>query len=90
VSITVGCVLDRQGAGIQILGRGKRFSLLHGIYSGYEAHPASYLMGTRGPFPGGCSTWGMKLTTQIELVPKLRIHGAVHPSPIHHYGMVLN
>jgi len=36
--------------------------------------------------PGGCfpreySGWGMKLTTHILLVPKLRMHGAVPPLP---------
>jgi hypothetical protein len=32
---------------------GQKFSLLHVVQTGSEAHPASYLMGTRGSFPGG-------------------------------------
>jgi hypothetical protein len=31
----------------------RNFSLYHCLQTGSEAHPASYLMGTRGYFPGG-------------------------------------
>jgi hypothetical protein len=36
-----------------IPGKGKRFYLLHKVQIGHGAHPASYLMGAGGCFPGG-------------------------------------
>jgi hypothetical protein len=35
-----------------ILGRSKRFSLLHSVQTGSEAHPSSYPMGTGAFSPG--------------------------------------
>jgi hypothetical protein len=32
---------------------GEEFSLLHVVQTGSGAHPASFPMGTGGPFPGG-------------------------------------
>jgi hypothetical protein len=40
-------------AGVRFPGWIKDFSLLHSIQSGSGVHPASYLMGTAGSFPGG-------------------------------------
>jgi len=31
----------------------------------------------------GVSGWGMKLTTHLQLVPRLRMHGAMLPLPQH-------
>jgi hypothetical protein len=38
-----------------------------------EAHPASYTMGTGGPFPGVEGGQGVTLTTHPYLVPKSRM-----------------
>jgi hypothetical protein len=44
---------------------GQKFSLLHSVQTGSEAHPASYPMGTGGSFPGGkaAAAWGWPLTS---------------------------
>jgi hypothetical protein len=49
-------------------------SLWYHIQIGSVAHPASYPMGTVGSYP----SQGMKLTTHLHLVPRLR-HGAIQP-----------
>jgi hypothetical protein len=41
------------GYGLDEFRWGQEFSLLHVVQTGYEAHPASYLMGNGGFFPGG-------------------------------------
>jgi hypothetical protein len=33
--------------------------------------------GDQGPFLGGLSTWGVKMTTYLHPVPRLRIRGAI-------------
>jgi hypothetical protein len=40
------------------------------VLTSNEAHPASYPMGTGGPFPGVKSGLGMTLTTQPNPVPR--------------------
>jgi len=57
------------------------FSFHHHIHTGSEAHLASYPMGTRGTFPGGKAGGGMKLTTQLLLIPRLRMRGAIPQLP---------
>jgi hypothetical protein len=49
----VGYGLDDCGLGIQLLVRAENFSLHHCAHTGSGAHPASYLMDTRGLFPLG-------------------------------------
>jgi len=58
------------------------FSVCHCIQTGSGSHPASYPMGTLGSFPQGFSH-GMKATAFLQLVPRLRMHGAISPHP--HY-----
>jgi hypothetical protein len=39
-------------------------------------------MGPGGPFPWGGLKWpGVKLTTRLQLVPRSRKHGSIHPLP---------
>jgi hypothetical protein len=38
-------------SGVRVPGEAANFSLHHHVYTGSGAHPASYLMGTRGTFP---------------------------------------
>jgi hypothetical protein len=46
------------------------FYLHHCIQTGSGAYPTSYLMGARGSFPGDKVTRGVKLTTDLYLVPR--------------------
>jgi len=57
------------------------FSLHHRIQNGSGAHPASYLMGTRGSFPDGkaAEAWNWPLTSMQ--CPSQRRNGTIPPSP---------
>jgi hypothetical protein len=55
------------------------FSLPH-VKTGSGAHPPSYPTGTGNSFPE-VQRSGMKLTTYIHLVPRLRMRGAILPFP---------
>jgi hypothetical protein len=65
-----------------IPGKDKRYSFLRSAHTGSGAHPASYLMCTGDYFPEGKATRGMKLTTHLQLVSRLRMRMAI-PSPYH-------
>jgi hypothetical protein len=45
------------------------------IQTGSGVHPASYAMGTGGSFRG------VKLTTHLHIMPRLRMRGAIPPLP---------
>jgi hypothetical protein len=45
--------LDDRGSRVRFPTRAGNFSLHHRVQTGSGVHPASYLMGTRGSFPGG-------------------------------------
>jgi hypothetical protein len=49
----LGYGLDDRGSTVRFLVGAEYFSLHHRVQNGSGAHPASYPMGTRGPFPGG-------------------------------------
>jgi hypothetical protein len=76
--------------GGSIPGRGKRFSVLYSVQTGSRPHPASYPMNTWGFSPGGKSSWGVKLTTHFNPVPKSRMVELYFNSPIRLHGVVLN
>jgi hypothetical protein len=40
-------------AKVRFLAKIRDFSVLHSLQTGSEAHPATYLVGTGGSFPGG-------------------------------------
>ena len=67
-------------------GRGKTFSLLHDMQTGSEAHPASYSVGITRVLSQGLSRWGVKLTTHLHLVLRLRISGAIPLLPLHAFS----
>jgi hypothetical protein len=52
VSIALGYGLDDWGSRIRFLVGARNFSLHHHVQNGSGVHPASYLIGTRGSFPG--------------------------------------
>jgi hypothetical protein len=53
VGIALGYGLDDRGSRVRFPEGAGNFSLLHRAQNGSGANPASYLMGTRGFFPGG-------------------------------------
>jgi hypothetical protein len=75
--------------GVRFLAWAGNFSLRHPVQNGTGDHSTSYPMGTRGSFPGGKATEGVKLPTHLHLVPKsknawsypststIRLHGVV-------------
>jgi hypothetical protein len=60
---------------------GTNLSFLHVVQTGSGAYPASYLMGAGGSFPGSKAAGGVKLTTHVQLLPRSRIRGFLHPLP---------
>jgi len=50
------------------------FPLCHHVHASCGANPASYPVGTG-------DSQGMKLTTHLHLVPRLRMYGVVLPIP---------
>jgi hypothetical protein len=57
--------LDDRGSGVRLPAGTGNFSPHHGVQTGSGAHPDSYLMGTRGSFPGGktVGAWSWPLTS---------------------------
>jgi hypothetical protein len=65
-------------------------SVLRNVQSGYGAQPAFYPMGSGSSFAFVKSARGVKLTTHLHLVPRLRMVELHLHSPIYLYGIVLN
>jgi hypothetical protein len=53
VGIALGYGLDDRGSRVRFLAGSRNFSLHRRVQNGSGAHPASYPMRKRGPFPGG-------------------------------------
>jgi hypothetical protein len=68
-------------SGVRIPTWAGNFSLDHHDQTGSGAHPASYQMGIRGSFPRGKAAQDVKLTTQLQLVRRSRMRGAIPPLP---------
>jgi hypothetical protein len=51
VGIALGYGLDDRGSRVRFSAGAGNFSLDHRVQNGSGAHPASYLMGTKGSFP---------------------------------------
>jgi hypothetical protein len=60
---------------------GQEFSLLRVVQTGSGVHPTFYPIGTGGLFPRGLSGRDVKLTTHLQLVPRSRKYGSIHPLP---------
>jgi hypothetical protein len=56
VGIALGYGLDDRGSRVRFPAGAGNFSLHHSVQNGSGTHPASYPMGTRGPFLGGIAT----------------------------------
>jgi hypothetical protein len=74
VVIALSYGLDFRGSRVLFQAGAGNFSLHHRVQNGSGAHPASYLMGTRGSFPGdkaaGAWSW------QLASVPVLMSNNA--------------
>jgi hypothetical protein len=70
VGIALGCRLDNWDSRVRFQVGAGNFSLHHRVQNGSGAHPAAYLMGTRGSFLGGKARRSVKLTTHLQLVPR--------------------
>jgi hypothetical protein len=68
-------------SGVRIPAGAGNFSLHRHIQTGSGAHPASYLMGIKGSFPGGrvAGAWSWKLAS--ILCRGRRVRGAIPPLP---------
>jgi hypothetical protein len=53
VGIALCCGLDDGGSRVRLPAGAGNFSLHHRVQNGSGAHPASYIMGNRGSYPGG-------------------------------------
>jgi hypothetical protein len=68
------------GTGVRFPAGAGNFSLCHRIQTGSEAHPNSYPTEKGDTFPDVSGT-DLKLTTQIHLAPRLKMSGAITPTP---------
>lgn len=59
--------------GIRIPTREKRVSLLQNVQTSSCTQPASYSLGTN---------WVVKLTSHLDIVPRLRMSGDISPLPL--------
>ena len=55
---------------------------LPNVQTGSGAHIASESFGTKGPSPGGKSGRSLKLTTNLHLEPRLKMHGSLTSTPL--------
>jgi hypothetical protein len=76
IGIATGYGLDDRGVGIRDLVRSRIFSSPRHPDRFWGLYPAFYPMGTGGTFPRG-----VKLTTYLQLVPRSRKRGSIHPLP---------
>jgi hypothetical protein len=65
VGIALGYGLDDRSSRVRFPAEAGNFSLHHRVQNGSGAHPVSYLMGTRGSFPGdkAAVAWSWPLTS---------------------------
>ena len=80
---SIMCIVPRLCAvqsRVQFLSREGNSSILHDIQIGCGAHPATCSMGTGGSFPNESGP-GVKATTHLYLVPRLRRSGTMSLLP---------
>jgi hypothetical protein len=65
--------------GVQIPTEAGNFSLHHRVQNGSGAPSSLLSNGYQGIYPWGQSGMGVKLTTHLNLVPRLRMHGVIPP-----------
>jgi hypothetical protein len=65
--------LDDRATGVRPTAEAKNFSYNLFMQTSSEANPASYPMGTEGPFPGGKERSGRDADRSLHLVPRSRM-----------------
>jgi hypothetical protein len=80
VGIAIGYGLENGGVGVPVPVV-QEFSLLHVFQIGSGVHPTSYTIDTGSSFLGGKAAGGVKLTTHLQLLPRSRKCGSIHPLP---------
>jgi hypothetical protein len=60
---------------------GRAKNVLRVVQTNSGSDAASYLMGTGGSFLGSKARVGLKLTTQLQQLPRSRKCGSIHPLP---------
>jgi hypothetical protein len=81
VAQPVDCLTTDWTTGVRSPAEAKGFSFGLCVQTGSEAHPASYPMGTEGPFLGTMHGWDLLLTTHPHLMPKSRMSSSYISSP---------
>jgi hypothetical protein len=80
VSIATGYGLDDRGVGARVLVGSRIFT--SPCHPDRLWGPPNLLSnGYWGLFSGGKSGWSVKLTTHLQLVPRSRKYGSIHPLP---------
>jgi hypothetical protein len=74
--------LDDRAIGVRSPAGVKDFSSNLCVQTDPETHPASYTMGTGGPFPGTKRGRGVTLTTHPHLVPRSGMSRSYTSSPL--------
>jgi hypothetical protein len=74
--------LDDWAIGLRSPAEAKDFSCSLCVETSSEDHPASYPMGTRGPFPVGKGRPGRDPDHSSHLVPRSRMSRSYHLSPL--------
>jgi hypothetical protein len=85
VGIALGYGVDDQGSRVRFLAGAGNFSLHHRVQNGSGAHPASYPMGIRGPFPGGKAPereadHSSPSSAEVKEYAELYLHSPITPS----------
>jgi hypothetical protein len=75
----IGYRKESWGTEVRFLAVARNFSLLYSFQTSSGAHLGSYKMGTTHLFTWGQSVQGVKVTTRLHLVLRLRIPGAIPP-----------
>jgi hypothetical protein len=76
----LGYRLDDRGLRFRFPAGAGKFSLHHRVQTGSGAHPASYPMGTRGPFPGGKADHSPPSSAEVKECVELCFHSPNTPS----------
>jgi hypothetical protein len=82
VAQSVQCLTISWTAGVRSPAEAKDTSSSPCVQTSSEAHPASYPVGTRGPFPGVKHGRGMTLTTHPHLIPRSITSRSYTSSPL--------
>jgi hypothetical protein len=67
--------------GYEMDGQQRQGFFCHYVHTSSGTQPISYPVGTWDSLPPGKSSHNVKISTHHHLVPKLKMHEAMHPCP---------